>query len=517
MEDKFTVVTIDGMKIPPTDATGRGIDLSMFSQSSLSGIELFKALTSDKDGDAIAGSINLVTKMAPEKWEFRTDIKGNYNQLMESAKQYEFYVHYGQRFFDNLLGLQLNGNLERKIRSNERVNVNYRFDESFGGDYFINNFLLEFTDEIRNREGLSLLLDFRTPDEGTIRINNVYGKTKRDYLWSYREYTSNGGGNYDGPSYDYRDREQEIATFNSSIRGDNNLLGFKLNWGLSFAQSESDFPYDYEMIFVEDNGMDASPKLKSNPEQLVDYAVNNYLNASLDWAYFRTQDNFDKEKTAFIDIARPYVLGNSLSGELKAGGKYRTKDRSNTRTENFTPYYLGRWMEYEKLPDGTFRKKDFTGTYFEEWWKLGGGAIGLNQFYATPGTRNIYDSYPLNPNIERDRLRQWQNINKYGVNSSGSSSQSAQEIWINPLIKYDDYNATERVSSGYIMNTLNIEQVLTILAGLRVESEDNSYISTYMLGSVGGFPVDPGQIRDTSSASNQTIWLPNIKYFIQTI
>jgi TonB-dependent receptor len=509
MEDKFTVVTIDGMKIPPTDATGRGIDLSMFSQSSLSGIELFKALTSDKDGDAIAGSINLVTKMAPEKWEFRTDIKGNYNQLMESAKQYEFYIHYGQRFFDNLLGLQFNGNLERKIRSNERVNVNYSFDQSFGGDYFINNFLLEFTDEIRNREGLSLLLDFRTPDEGTIRINNVYGKTKRDYLWSYREYTSNGGGNYDGPAYDYRDREQEIATFNSSIRGDNNLLGFKLNWGLSFAQSESDFPYDYEMIFVEDNGMDASPKLKSDPAQLVDYAVNNYANASLDWAYYRTQDNFDKEKTAFLDIARPYVLGNSWSGEVKAGGKYRTKDRSNNRTENFTPYYLGRWMTYERLPDGTFRKKDFTGTYFEEWWKLGGGAIGLNQFYSTPETRDIYSSYPLNPNIERERLRQWQEINQYGVNSSGSYLPNAQEIWINPLIKYDDYYVTESVGAGYLMNTLNFEQVLTILAGIRVEAEDNDYSSKYMTGPATGFPV-PDVIRDTTSSANQTVWLPNI-------
>jgi TonB-dependent receptor len=509
MEDKFTVVTIDGMKIPPTDATGRGIDLSMFSQSSLSGIELFKALTSDKDGDAIAGSINLVTRTAPEKWEIRTDIKGNYNQMMESAKQYDFYLHYGQRFFDNFLGLQFNGNLERKIRSNERVNVNYSFDQSFGGDYFINNFLLEFTDEIRNREGLSLLLDFRTPDDGVIRINNVYGKTKRDYLWSYREYTSNGGGNYDGPAYDYRDREQEIATFNSSIRGDNNLLGFKLNWGLSFAQSESDYPYDYEMIFVEDNGMDASPKLKSDPAQLVDYAVNNYLNASLDWAYFRTQDNFDKEKTAFLDAAWPFVIGNSWSGELKAGGKYKTKDRSNSRSENFTPYYLGRWMEYERLPDGTFREKDFTGTYFEEWWKLGGGAIGLNQFYSTPGTRDIYDSYPLNPNIERDRLRQWQEINKYGVNSSGSYLPNAQEIWINPLIKYDDYNITESVGAGYIMSTLNFEQVLTILAGIRVEAEDNDYSSKYMTGPATGFPV-PDVIRDTTSSANQTLWLPNI-------
>ncbi|NWF88657.1 MAG: TonB-dependent receptor [Ignavibacteriaceae bacterium] len=510
LEDKFTVITIDGMKVPPTDATGRGIDLSMISQSALSGIELYKALTSDKDGDALAGSINLVTKMAPEIREIRADLKGDYNSLMNSLKQYDFSVHYGERFFDGLLGVQLNGNLENRIRSNERVNVNYSFDQGFGGDYFINNFLLEFTDEIRKRDGFSLLLDFKTPDDGTIRFNNVYGRTKRDYLWSYREYTSNGGGNYDGPAYDYRDREQEIKTFNSSIRGDNNLFGFKLNWSLSFAQSESYFPYDYEAIFVEDNGMNASPKLKEKPEQLVNYAVNNYLNASLDWAYLRTQDNFDKERTGFLDISRPYVFGDILSGEVKFGGKYRIKDRSNSRTEDFTPYYLGRWMSYERLPDGTFRLKDFTGTYFEDWWKLGGGAIGLNQFFTNLETRDIYGSYPLNPLIIRDRLRQWQSLNQYGVNSSGSTLPNAQEVWENPLIKFDDYNIRERVSAGYLMNTLNFGQFLTLIAGLRVENEDNDYTSYYMLGSVGGFPVDPGRIRDTTSSSNQSILLPNV-------
>lgn len=510
LDSKFTVITIDGTKVPPTDATGRGIDLSMISQSALSGIELYKALTPDKDGDALAGSVNLVTRLAPEKREIRADLKGGYNDMMNSLKQYDFSFHYGERFFDNFLGVQVNGNLEKRIRSNESINVDYSVDQGFGGDYFINNFLLEYTDETRKRDGFSLLLDLKTPDDGDIRINSVYGRTSRDYFWSYREYTSNGGGDYDGPAYNYRDREQEIRTFNTSIKGDNNLIGLKLNWGLSFAQSESYFPYDYETIFVEDNGMDASPKLKSNPEQLIDYAVNNYLNASLDWAYFRDQDNFDKEKTAFLDITKPYSFDGLFSGELKFGGKYRAKDRSNNQTENFTPYYLGRWFEYERLPDGTFREKDFTGTYFEDWWRAGGGGIGLNQFFADMETRDVYGSYPLNPLIVRDRMRQWQSLNQYGVNSSGSTLPNAQEIWYNPLIKYDDYNITERVAAGYIMNTSNFGQTLTLILGLRVEDENNDYMAKYMLGSVGGFPVDPGVIRDTSSSYQQTILLPNL-------
>lgn len=235
---------------------------------------MYKAATSDKDGDALAGSINLVTRKAPETRKIRVDLKGDYNQMMKSANQYDGSIHYGERFFKNILGVKLTGNMEKRIRSNERINVDYNQSLNDGTDYFIDDFLLEFTDEVRKREGASLLLDINTPDQGTIRINNFYGKTMRDYLWSTRDYPSNDGGNNQGnPGYDYRDREQEINTFNSSIRGDNQVLGLKMNRGLSFGQSESDYPFDYELIFVEPSGMNPSSMLKNHPEQLISYAI----------------------------------------------------------------------------------------------------------------------------------------------------------------------------------------------------------------------------------------------------
>ncbi|MGH7452434.1 MAG: carboxypeptidase-like regulatory domain-containing protein, partial [bacterium] len=408
LEDKFTNITIDGVKIPATDPTSRGVDLSTLSQSSLAGIELYKALTSDKDADALAGSINLVTKKAPETRRIKADLKGDYNNLMESANQYDFSLHYGERFFNNVLGVQLAGNLEKRIRSNERINVDYgNFDRT---DYFIDDFLLEFTDEIRKRDGFSVLFDLNTPDNGTIRINNVYGRTKRDYLWSTRDYPAVGGGNEGGaPVYNYRDREQEINTFSSSIRGDNSVFGLNLNWGGSFGQSESDFPFDYETIFVERPGMRPAPtNLRSTPEQLIDYAINDFSAAGLSWAYYRTQRNFDKERTAFLDVARKYLFSSNISGEIKIGGKYKVKDRSNARAEDFTPYYLGRWQRYELLPDRTFKPKDFTGTYFEDWLNAGGGGfVPMSLFLSNPASRNVYGSYSLNPLIDRDRLRQW--------------------------------------------------------------------------------------------------------------
>lgn len=511
LEDKFTNVTIDGVKIPPTDATSRGVDLSTLSQSSLAGIELSKASTPDKDGDALAGNINLVTKQAPENRKIKLDLKGDYNHLMGSANQYDFSLRYGERFFNNVLGVQLAGNLEKRIRSNERIKVDYNQNPSESEEgYYMNDFLLEFTDEMRKRDGFSVLFDLNTTDNGTIRINNVYGRTKRDYLWSTRDYPSNGGGDIAGqegnPAYDYRDREQEINTFNSSIHGDNTLLGLNLNWGLSFGQSESNYPFDYELIFVEPSGMQASPKLTTGPERLISYAENNFSNANLYWAYYRSQHNFDKERTAFLDIAKQYVFSDNISGEIKFGGKYRVKNRTNDRTEDFTPYYLGRWQPYELLPDRTFRRKDFTGTYFEEWQKAGGLFIPIDQFFSNPDSRDIYDSYRLNPLIDKNRLRQWYELNKYGIDAT----KNQYEVWPNPLIRYDDYSVTERVGAGYIMNTLKIGQKVTAIAGLRVEQEDNDYVSTYMPKPVGGFPVPASTIRDTNSSASQTVLLPNL-------
>lgn len=507
LEDKFTNVTIDGVKIPPTDATGRGVDLSTLSQSSLAGIELYKAVTPDKDGDALAGSINLVTKKAPETRKLKFDLKGDYNHLMESANQYDFSLRYSERFFNNFLGVQLAGNLEKRIRSNERINVDYNQNKNASeAGFFIDDFLLEFTDEVRNRDGFSVLLDFNTPDNGSIRINNVFGRTKRDYIWSTRDYPSNGGGDQSGnPVYQYRDRQQEINTFNSSIRGDNNLLGLNLNWGLSMGQSESDYPFDYQTIFVEPSGMNASPMVQTNPAQLISYAVNNFSNANLYWAYFRDQHNFDKERTAFLDIGRQYLLTKKISGELKIGGKYKTKDRSNNRSEDFTPYYLGRWQPYELLSDGSIQKKDFTGTDFEDWQKAGGLFVPIDQFFSRPMSRSIYGSYSLNPLIDRDRLRLWHELNKNGTDITGNQ----REVWPNPLIKYDDYDITERVSAGYLMNTLNIGQKITLIAGVRIEAEDNDYISSYMPSPVSGFPVPANSIQDTTSSASQTVILPN--------
>jgi TonB-dependent receptor len=522
LSEKFSTVTVDGIRIPPTDADSRGVDLSTISQGSLAGIELYKALTPDKDADAIAGSVNLVTKKAPSERFVRLDARGNYNELMNSAGQYDFALRYGERFFSDVLGVQATGNLERRIRSNERINIDYGFG---GRGYGINNFIVEFTDEIRTRRGGGLLLDINTPDEGVIRVNNIYSSTKRDYLFSNRNYPYASGLLL---QYTARNREQEIGTFTSSVTGDNFLYGLEATWGLSFAQSDAKYPYDYSIDFIEpsiiQNGVQISgmrndtPSLQSAPERLIPFALNNFAVAYLNNAYYRSEKNRDKERTAFLNLLTPYTITSGISGELKIGGKYKDKGRFKASSELYSPYYLGYWRAYTRLPDGSIQPKNFTGTWFQPFYDrfIQTSGATRNPFASDfldtpPHMRNLLDLYQLSPIVNRDALRLWYELNKNGVDNLGRSL----EYYTNPAIDADFYDVTERVSAAYLMNTLNIGQDITFIAGVRVEHERNDYRSRFSPGGLGGFPVPSGVVRDTSSSYNETLWLPNVQLLVR--
>ena len=519
LSDKYVSVTIDGVRVPSTDELDRGIDLSAIAQNSLSGIELYKALTADKDADAIAGSINLVTRKAPSERVIRAILKGGYNGLTESAKQYDFSFKYGERFFDEFLGVQLNANIERKIRSNDYYDLGYDQTILNQTSYFINEFTLRYTDEVRKRNGVSLILDINTPDDGNIKFSNNYNSTDRNYITHQRDYP-NGGGETQylgGVTYSYRDREQKIGTFNSALKGENILFGINVDWGMSFAQSTSEYPYDYQLDFSEpsdedaESGMRSTPQIKSNPEQLIPYAYNNFQTATLAGAYYSGQDNLEKDKTVFLNLSHDYTFGDLFAGNLMIGGKYNSKSRNNNQTQNFAPYYLGYWQPYQRLSNGSIIPKDFDGSYFEDFYQryLSNplfNTVSFQEFLdQDPESVVLFDDYTMYPLINRDKLRQWYDINKNGINQAGNLI----EYYNDPTYSAYYYDISEAVSAAFATTTLNIGQAVTFIAGVRVESENNDYNNKYSKVIAGGFPSITLPTKDTSATYTETVILPN--------
>lgn len=518
---KFSTVTINGVKISPTDRLERGVDLSTISQGSLAGIELFKALTPDKDADAIAGTINLVTKAAPSERLIRVDAKGVYNDLESSADQYNFAGRYGERFFDGILGVQLVGNLEKAIRSHE--NYEYSYDQTVNGftDYIISNFEVRYQNEIRKRSGGSLLLDLNTPDNGTIKFNNVYSQTSRDYVIHRRNYPVRGS-----VDYNYQDIENEIKTFNSSLTGENYLFGLETTWGLSYSQSKSEDPFDWEMSWNEASSTNNQgeiiagirnipPELQKGPtDAWVPYSLNNFQIAALGNAVDQKRDNFDKEHAGFIDLLRDYTMSEDITGEFKIGGKVKTKSRHASEYEVRDPYYLFEVGEWIKTEDGKLvRGKDFSGTIFDG--LVSSRSVPLAPFLGSSiDSRDIYDLYAVNPLIVADNMRLWRDLN---LNGYKSNNLNDPEFQYNFLINRDNYSLTERAYAGYLMNTLNFGRFATFIGGLRIEQDDNDYTGKYSLNTLGipNVVASTGSLIDVNTGHTETNILPNFHAIIR--
>jgi TonB-dependent receptor len=257
-------------------------------------------------------------------------------------------------------------------------------------------------------------------------------------------------------------------------------------------------------------GMQNTPDFKTNPERLIPFAYNNFNAATLYEAYYYSQRNYDKERTAFLNISGDYLFGKTLSGELKGGGKYKIKNRTNVNGSLYAPYYLGVWRPYERI-DGEIREKRLPGSNFDAFYRRykespTNTSVAFSEFLGlSPGSREIFDDYLLNPLIQRDWFREWHDLNINGVDVNGSRAEYSND----PSIKSGNYDIIERVASVYLMNTLNIGRYITFIAGLRVEEEDNDYKSRYSPVQTGGFPIPPDLSRDTAAAYKERVYLPN--------
>ena len=86
---KFNSITMNGERIPSTDPEDRSVDLSMISPDMLEGMEVFKAIRPDMDGDAIGGTVNFFAKNADPGLHGSALLQTGYNAHENKFGQYK--------------------------------------------------------------------------------------------------------------------------------------------------------------------------------------------------------------------------------------------------------------------------------------------------------------------------------------------------------------------------------------------------------------------------------------------
>ena len=506
LDSKFVAITVNGIAIPSSSGETRSVNLSMISQDALGGIELFKAITPDLDADAIAGTVNLVTgKARKESQPITLDLMGSYNDMMDTFDQYDLSGRYRNRFFSEKFGAQAYIHAEKRNRSSETATDNWYIPPDM--DYGTDGINLTFSDVLQKRFGGELTLDFNTPDQGNIKLINVYNKKSSEAMSSYRSYpTGSDLVNYN-PSYS----EGNAITYNNSLIGENNLYGTKINWALAHAYTEAESPFNFYMRFRENNTTTTGMKLIGDEDSLklggacfIPYAFNRFDMAGLDRTYFTVSENNDRNLVAKLDMEVPYNLSTFLGGFVKFGYKSRRKVRHRDYDRYMGAYWLRDTQPNVLNADGTMTPKDWSGTY----WADSPYSGKLTDFLSDPPypSRMIYDDYYLYPLYDKDRVKQWYEFNKNGISEDGNRKEYVYMLESN---RYK-YTVNENVNAAYIMSKLNLGQKLSLIAGVRYEAENNEYTAKFAPEIVGFLEGQTGIIKDSTTTFDNGLWLPNI-------
>ena len=349
-----------------------------------------------------------------------------------------------------------------------------------------------------------------TPDSGSVKLSGLYSSTGRNITTHSRVYVGADASSYWDYNYDYK--ELKISTANLFLQGKNFFGGFEFTWCASYAKSVTDNPYDFALKFTEPGGgsgiiVGGGGNANLPPidvkDQLLAHAVNNYTAAACSTGVYTKQNNFDQEKTAYMDIAKKYTIGNTIAGEFKFGGKYKEKNRWMSDDVYDDNNYLHGYTYSDGIDTLALLKSRFASYYQSTI------SANLSSFIDAPaGSRNLLGSYPFTPLINVDALKLWYSLFKNANNNGNAEFISSATGTIT------DYNVTETVSAGYLMNTFNFGQFATLIAGVRVENESNDYVAKYSTGSLGtiGIAISISKpLVDSTAHFTQTIWLPNLQ------
>jgi len=81
MDKRYNTTLVNGVKIPSPDNRNRYVPLDIFPVELLDRIEVIKTLTPDMEADAAGGVINLVMRNAPAKFQLQANLGAGYSQL----------------------------------------------------------------------------------------------------------------------------------------------------------------------------------------------------------------------------------------------------------------------------------------------------------------------------------------------------------------------------------------------------------------------------------------------------
>ncbi|WP_442590700.1 TonB-dependent receptor [Pedobacter sp. AW31-3R] len=447
-------VTLNGDRIPSAEGDNRRVQMDLIPSDMIQTIEVNKTLTPDMDADAIGGSVNLITRAAPNGERISATVSGGYSSIRDKGLYAGSFV-YGNRFINNKLGIVLSGSINGNNYGSDNVEAVWKKDD-FGNTYIEEQDIRKY-DVVRVRRSGAAALDYKFNDKNHISFNAMYNwrdDRENRYKLSYKDikpvYDANNnitsytgvinretkGGIDNNNVKNSRLEEQKVQNY--SLRGDH-LLGSKvdMDWAISYSTASEFRPneryieYEAESISYDKNfGPSDFPLLRpTSNTSLSDYALG---------AISENTDKTTENELGFkLNFRVPFSLIEDQKGRIRFGARVRlkNKDRQNTYVE-----YAPTGIVMENLAQA--QQQYWDGENWNPSSKYVPGAFASKKYL---GNLNL-----------------------------------ANTAWFEAEDKPDEYlaanfNAKETITAGYVRYDQDFSSKLSMIAGVRLENTSINY------------------------------------------
>ena len=439
---EFSSVTINGSRLPSAEGDIRNVQLDLIPSDMIQTIEVSKTLMPDQDGDAIGGSINLVTKNSPHRFTVGAVAGTGYNWISRKA-QMNFGLTLGNRFFNDRFGVMLAASYNNAPAGS--YNTEFIWEKDDDGKIYVNDYQIRQYYVTRERQSYSLSLDWKFNDFNKVWFKGIFNNRndwENRYRTTLKDITSEGKADVrvqtKGGSGDERNaRLERQRTMDFTLGGENRLGILGMDWKLGYARATEKRPneryIDYRLKsqrFSFDLSNQREPF--ATPDEGYTMTLNDDF--SLKELTQQQEDIVEQDFKAALD----FKARLSERSKIKFGCKFvnKTKDKEIDYYE-YTPLdkkafnadalaqttdqSTDRFMPSSKYQAGTFVDKKFLGSL------------------------NLDDSNLF----EREQI--------------------AEELAGN-------FHARENVASGYVRIDSRLSDNLNFMGGLRVENTSLRYI-----------------------------------------
>ncbi len=467
---EFSSVTINGSRLPSAEGDIRNVQLDLIPSDMIQTIEVSKTLMPDQDGDAIGGSINLVTKNSPHRFTVGAVAGTGYNWISRKA-QMNFGLTLGNRFFNDRFGVMLAASYNNAPAGS--YNTEFIWEKDDDGKIYVNDYQIRQYFVTRERQSYSLSLDWKFNDYNKIWFKGIFNNRndwENRYRTTLKDMTPEGKADVrvqtKGGTPDNRNaRLERQRTMDFTLGGENRLGIFGIDWKLGYARASEERPneryIDYRLKkqkFSIDLSNPREPL--ATPEEGSTITLNDDF--SLKELTQQQEDIVEKDFKAALDFKTKL----SDRAKLKFGFKFVSKFKNKE-----IDFY-----EYTPIDEKAFDKDAFSHT------------VDMTTDRFMPSAKykagTFIDKYFLGF-LNLDDKNQFE------------SEQVAEELAGN-------YHARENVTSGYMRIDSRLADNLQFMGGLRVENTDLRYIGRI-------YDDETGEVSKTAPATSSYInFLPSL-------